>query len=71
MECCVCLEDIYVCKTLCNHYICLSCILLIKKLECPLCRRKLEKIPHGIINIRSRLEKSILLNDLNEFPQLQ
>ena len=48
MECCVCLEDIYVCKTLCNHYICLSCILLIKKLECPLCRRKLEKIPREL-----------------------
>ena len=38
-ECCVCLEGVNeVYKTLCDHNICLSCSLKLKKKICPMCR---------------------------------
>lgn len=36
-ECAVCLNIKYLCKTNCNHYFCLGCIIRVDK--CPLCRK--------------------------------
>ena len=41
-ECSVCFE-ISSNKTICNHLVCKECLLKLKKMECPLCRRVLPK----------------------------
>jgi len=48
MECCVCYNKSIMLITECNHYICLSCILKLKKDECPCCRTKFKESPKDI-----------------------
>jgi hypothetical protein len=45
MECCVCYENNNILTTECNHTICLNCTIKLKKIECPYCRGKLNKLP--------------------------
>ena len=53
MECCICYESSGIYNTECSHNLCLDCLLELKKLECPICRNQLKKIPikikYGII----------------------
>lgn len=37
--------------TKCKHNICLHCLLKLVKLECPMCRHKLDNLPLKIIEI--------------------
>ena len=40
-ECCICYEsnNIFIVKTDCKHNICMSCLMQLKKSECPMCRK--------------------------------
>ena len=40
--CCVCYEskNIFIVKTDCKHNICMSCLMQLKKSECPMCRKE-------------------------------
>lgn len=40
--CCICLDNILLWKTSCNHIICKNCIIQIKKPECPMCRKNIK-----------------------------
>lgn len=63
IECCVCYDNSnsFMLKTNCNHDICISCILQIKKHECPMCR---EKFPQEINKLLSgkNITKNINVN---------
>ena len=48
MECCVCYNKNIMLITECNHHICLTCILKLKKDECPCCRTKFKESPKDI-----------------------
>ena len=48
MECCICYESSGIYNTECSHNLCLDCLLKLKKLECPICRNQLNKIPFKI-----------------------
>ena len=39
LECCVCLEDLWVSQTPCKHLICIRCLIKLTKDECPICER--------------------------------
>ena len=56
--CIICLESInnYSCKTSCGHIMCLDCLLSLMKMECPMCRKNLEK------ELSSKLKKIISKN---------
>ena len=69
--CCICFEDIWVCKTLCKHYICISCLLHIKK-ECPICRIDMSNnIPNVLKPIANMCKKTNNDNNLNIFDNSQ
>jgi chromosomal replication initiation ATPase DnaA len=42
--CPICLESVDLLRLECSHYMCKQCISLIRKAECPLCRKKLTKL---------------------------
>ena len=72
MECCVCLEKKYVFSTPCNHNLCVNCLIKIKKLECPMCRRKLEGLSEEFLNKRNNIHyPAIDLNNEEDFPPLE
>jgi hypothetical protein len=50
MECCICYENNNILTTKCNHHICISCIIKLRKIECPYCRKKLDSLPDFIKN---------------------
>ena len=75
IECPVCFNNTYMTKTNCNHPICVGCLMNLKKIECPLCRRQLQfELPKNLLNyLQKRTNKtteSILIDDLGEFPPL-
>lgn len=55
MECCICYESSGIYNTECSHNLCLDCLLELKKLECPICRNQLKKIP---IKIKKLIENN-------------
>jgi len=60
MECCICYEKKWVCKTNCQHEICLNCILLLNKVECPICRNIDVDFPDEAIKIiRNKNQQNI------------
>ena len=60
MECCICYEKKWVCKTNCQHEICLNCILLLNKVECPICRNTDVDFPNEAIKIiRNKNQQNI------------
>jgi len=78
IECCICLEELNVCKLHCKHFLCLHCMINIKKNLCPLCQsdfvkylpRKIQEIVSSN-NIETKREKNILdTNDHYDFPPL-
>ena len=80
LECIICLDQkLYVCKTGCNHSICIDCLFRLKKMECPMCRgdlsNELPNIVKDFILKKSNMTNSINnnnlhLNDDYEFPPL-
>jgi RNA polymerase subunit RPABC4/transcription elongation factor Spt4 len=79
MECPICLDNkFFKIVTNCNHQICINCILLLHKPECPLCRKNLIKeIPKKLLEIINNNSKNIKkknnglnLTDLYDFPPL-
>jgi len=50
MECCICYESNNILTTECNHNICLHCIIKLRKIECPYCRKQLDSLPDFIKN---------------------
>jgi hypothetical protein len=72
MECCVCLDDKYVFTTPCKHLLCVNCLIKIKKLECPYCRKKLEGLSKEFIDKRNSYHYPVLnLNNEEDFPPLE
>ena len=71
-ECCICLESNYVAKTECNHYICCGCMIELKNLICPCCRRLFQKIPKNVkkIIMKNNREVFIDIQSIDEFPSL-
>ena len=78
MECCICYESSGIYNTECSHNLCLDCLLELKKLECPICRNQLNKIPFKIKKLIEKGEayeneleemtkKCEQIKDLNEF----
>ena len=74
MECCICYESSGIYNTECSHNLCLDCLLELKKLECPICRNQLNKIPvkikkliennneqYGLININNISNNTLLI----------
>jgi len=55
MECCICYESSGIYNTECSHNLCLDCLLELKKLECPICRNQLNKIP---VKIKKLIENN-------------
>lgn len=78
LECCVCLENEWVSQTPCKHFICIKCLIKLKKDECPICRKKiLSKLPTLVKNVIYTKEKTVKnispvidTNDLYQFPPL-
>lgn len=79
-NCPICYNNKFYCITTnCNHKLCMECILLLQKPECPLCRRNLEnEIPKKLLEIinnnnTENIKKNnngLDLRDLYEFPPL-
>jgi hypothetical protein len=74
-ECCICFESHWVCKSKCQHYICLNCLIQIKK-ECPICRVDMsDSIPNALkpivkMNKRINIKQNLNIYDNSEFPNL-
>ena len=78
-NCCICYTKRYVTKTICNHNICINCLMNLKKIICPLCRKDLKKeMPKNLLkylnnkNSKDLESKSMYLrfSDIEEFPPL-
>ncbi len=78
MSCCICYEKNYVTKTSCNHHICINCLMELKNIICPLCRKDLyNELPRNLQRYldaknvsHSNRELYIRLDDPYEFPPL-
>ena len=85
-ECCICFETDWVCRSSCNHFICVNCIVQIKK-QCPICRADLSAKLPNILKPISKMSKEESLEisifsgnnlnaeipniyDISEFPNL-
>jgi len=77
-DCPICLNNkFYQITTNCNHKLCIECILLLHKPECPLCRKNLSpELPKNLLKIikdnNSIKKKNNGLNlaDLDDFPPI-
>ena len=78
-ECCICFNSNYMTKTNCNHSICMNCLMDLRKIECPMCRKNLTgELPERLLkyllikNNPDDKEKPfhMVLNDLGHFPPL-
>jgi len=78
-ECCICYERQYITYTNCKHCICVDCLMILRQLSCPICRRDLSKeLPKNLLKFLKaknniKLEKRpmyLRLNDNQEFPPL-
>ena len=72
VECCICLESNYVCKTPCKHDICAGCLVLLVNKDCPMCRKPLINLPKNILEANKRLapQKNLSVFDTDDFPPL-
>ena len=79
VECCICYEKHYITKTNCRHCICVNCLMVLRSLKCPICRRDLSKeLPKNLLNFlksknSTKPEKRpmyLRLMDPEEFPPL-
>lgn len=79
VECCICFNNSYMTKTNCNHSICVNCLMDLRKIECPMCRRNLTReLPERLLQyllIKNKKVKEtkpfyMVMNDLGEFPPL-
>ena len=76
-ECCICFETNWVCKSECKHYICINCLIQIKK-ECPICRLDMStSLPNAlkpIVKMNKQptqvLNSNLNIYDNSEFPHL-
>lgn len=42
-ECCICIDPISIKNNMeCGHYVCRSCLLQLRDIRCPLCRREIQ-----------------------------
>ena len=78
-ECCICFNSSYMTKTNCNHSICVNCLMDLRKIECPMCRRNLtSELPERLLKyllIKNKPNDKdkpfhMIMNDLGEFPPL-
>ena len=74
-NCCVCFVSSWVCKSKCQHYICIECLLQIEK-QCPICRIDMSESIPNVLKPMARMTKhkskitNINLYDVSEFPTL-
>ena len=79
MECPICFDNKWISKPPCGHFICLNCLIQLRKDECPSCRKplwySLPKEIQRIVTMRNNNHKNsnirrFNINDYEEFPIL-
>lgn len=75
-ECPICFGTYWVVRTPCKHLLCLTCLIKLRKDECPTCRKKLyHLLPieiQRIITMSNLNEKTgeLNINNHQDFPEL-
>jgi hypothetical protein len=73
-ECPICFLNDWVSKSPCGHLICLSCLIQLRKDECPSCRRPLNwslpPIIKSIVKSSTKHNTHLNIHSTDEFPPL-